>query len=106
MGLLVEGKWVDRGIMFAGANCVNSDSRYIRIMGERDLPRFDRVYRHRDDVLDLWTEKIRSLAASDVYIYSDNYFEGFAPATVNKVLTRLGLPARDPAMLEQQGSLF
>ena len=103
---LVEGKWVDREIMFRSAGRGNTDFRYIRIMGERDLPRFDRIYRHRDDVLDLWTEKIRTLPAGDVYIYSDNYFEGFAPATVNKVLTRLGLPSRDPAVLEQQGSLF
>lgn len=103
---LVEGKWVEREIMFRSATRGNTDFRYIRVMGERDLPRFDRVYRHRDDVLDLWADKIRSLPAKDIYIYSDNYFEGFAPATVNKIRARLGLPPRDPSVLEQQGSLF
>jgi uncharacterized protein YecE (DUF72 family) len=103
---LVEGKWVDRTIMFNVLDRGNTDFRYIRIMGERDLPRFDRIYRHRDDALDLWAGKIRSLSATQLYIYSDNYFEGFAPATVNKVLSRLGLTQGDPSILDQQGSLF
>jgi uncharacterized protein YecE (DUF72 family) len=92
--------------MFEAAGRVNTDFRYIRVMGERDLPKFDRIYRHRDEALDVWAEKIRDLSANEVYIYSDNYFEGFAPATVNKLLNRLGLPPGDPATLEEQGSLF
>ena len=103
---LVEGKWVDRRVMFDSIGRGNNDFVYIRIMGERDLPRFDRIYRHRDDALDLWAEKIRALHAPQVYIYSDNYFEGFAPGTANKVLYKLGMPPRNPAVLEQQGSLF
>ncbi len=103
---LVEGKWVDREIMFRSASRDTNAFRYIRIMGERDIPRFDRIYRHRDDVLDRWTAEIGKLPADEVHIYSDNYFEGFAPATVNKLRSRLGLPFVDPEILEQQGSLF
>lgn len=103
---LVEGKWVDREIMFDAAKKVNTAFRYVRIMGERDLERFDRIYRHRDDVLDRWTRELESLASNEIFVYVDNYFEGFAPATANKLESRLGLPLSDPTVLETQGSLF
>jgi uncharacterized protein YecE (DUF72 family) len=103
---LVEGKWVDREIMFRFADRVVTPFRYVRLMGERDIPKFDRIRRPRDEVLDRWSEVLASLTATDIFIYSDNYFEGFAPGTVNKVLSRLGMPRRDPGRLETQGSLF
>jgi uncharacterized protein YecE (DUF72 family) len=103
---LVEGKWVDRELMFAGAQNVRTSFRYIRIMGERDLEKFDRIYRHRDAVLDRWKDVIEQLDSNEIFIYLDNYFEGFAPATANKVQSRLGQPLSDPTILETQRSLF
>ena len=103
---LVEGKWVDREIMFGSAERVVTPFRYVRLMGERDIPKFDRIRRPRDEVLDRWREVLEGLDATDIYIYSDNYFEGFAPGTVNKLLSLLGMPAGEPARLESQGSLF
>jgi uncharacterized protein YecE (DUF72 family) len=103
---LVEGKWVERQTMFEAGKKVKTDFRYIRIMGERDLERFDRIYRHRDDVLDQWKTAIAELDANEVFIYLDNYFEGFAPATANKIEARLGLTVSDPSVLETQRSLF
>ena len=103
---LVEGKWVNREIMFEAAQKVTTDFRYIRVMGERDLERFDRIYRHRDDILDRWTAELEGLKAREVFVYVDNYFEGFAPATAAKIQQRLGLPVADPVKLETQRSLF
>jgi uncharacterized protein YecE (DUF72 family) len=103
---LVEGKWMAREIMFKWADRVPSSYRYVRIMGERDLLRFDRVYRHRDEILERWRSEMARVKATDVFIYSDNYFEGFAPATANKMLSLVGLPEGDPAKLESQGTLF
>jgi len=103
---LTDGKWVPRKIVLAAAQRVPSRHRYIRIMGERDLPRFDRVYRNQDDVLHLWASKLKELEADEIFIYIDNYFEGHAPATVNKLRSRLGLSQGDPVQLEEQGSLF
>jgi uncharacterized protein YecE (DUF72 family) len=103
---LVEGKWVDREIMLASIGKVASDFAYIRVMGERDLPKFDRIYRPQDDVIDQWTGALDELPASDIFIYVDNYFEGHAPATVAKFKERLGLPVSSPDELETQGSLF
>ena len=103
---LVEGKWVDREIMFRSSERVVTPFRYVRLMGERDIPKFDRIRRPRDEVLDRWREVLEGLDATDIFIYSDNYFEGFAPGTVNKMLSRLGMPEGEPARLETQGSLF
>jgi uncharacterized protein YecE (DUF72 family) len=103
---LVEGRWVDRELMFAAAARVSSRFRYVRVMGERDLESFDRIQRHRDHVIDTWASELSKLDASDIYIYCDNYFEGFAPGTANKFLKTFDLPTVDPAVLEPQGSLF
>lgn len=103
---LVEGPWLPREFMFDSIPRLNTDHSYIRIMGERDLEKFDRIYRHRDDVLDEWSQAIRQLGAHEVYVYIDNYFEVFAPETANKLRRRLGLPVTVPRDFQEQGSLF
>lgn len=103
---LVEGKWVNRETMFRSASRGNTAFRYIRIMGERDLMGFDRLHRPRDKELDQWAAKLARLPADEIYVYCDNYFEGFAPATVGRLRSRLGLSTRNFAVLDQQGSLF
>jgi uncharacterized protein YecE (DUF72 family) len=103
---LVEGKWLAKETMFAAASKVRMEFAYIRFMGIRDLERFDRIQRNRDDNLDAWIPEIEKLASKDVFIYVDNYYEGHAPATVNKLKERLNLTVTTPAVLEEQPSLF
>ena len=103
---LVEGPWLPRELMFDAVAKLDADFSYIRIMGERDLERFDRIYRHRDDVLEQWSAIIDRLRASEVYVYVDNYFEGFAPETAAKLQRLLGLPVKDAKDFQEQGSLF
>jgi uncharacterized protein YecE (DUF72 family) len=104
---LVEGKWVERASMFEAARRVpDKQLAYLRFMGLRDLEKFDRVQRPQDDILQTWHPVVSRLAASEIYIYMDNYFEGFAPATAGKMQRILGLPVSEPAALEQQLSLF
>jgi uncharacterized protein YecE (DUF72 family) len=103
---LVEGKWVDREIMFAAIPKVTDRFAYVRLMGTRDLQVFDRIQRARDDVLTLWQVELERLNTETVYVYVDNYFEGFAPGTANKLKHLLGLSAVSPESLEEQPSLF
>jgi len=103
---LVEGKWVQRELMFASLVKLAPRFEYLRFMGERDLDKFDRVCRERDETLEHWSKVIHKLEAKDVYIYVDNYFEGHAPATVNKLNALLGLKKAEPELLEDQPSLF
>ena len=103
---LVAGKWVPEKVVFAAFEKTQTPFAYVRMMGVRDLPRFDRVVRDRTNDIQRWTEQIRSLSASDVFVYLDNYFEGHAPATANKVKRFLKVDAVDPQALETQASLF
>ena len=103
---LVEGPWLPREVMFEAARRLKDKFAYIRIMGQRDLEKFDRVQRDRSEVLDQWSAVIGDMAAQEIFVYIDNYFEGFAPETATKLQNRLGLPIRHPADLQEQGSLF
>ena len=76
------------------------------MMGIRDLDKFDRIYRDRTGEIERWATRIRSLKAAEVFIYLDNYFEGHAPATANKVKVALGIGTADPQQLDPQASLF
>lgn len=103
---LVEGPWIPRNTMFEAAQYAGEKLAYLRLMGVRDLEGFDRVQRPQDDVIEAWAGVIRGLSAGEVCVYVDNYFEGHAPATANKLKKLLGLPVTDPAALEEQPSLF
>jgi uncharacterized protein YecE (DUF72 family) len=103
---LVEGEWVDRETMFSSIPRLTDKFAYIRLMGIKDLQVFDCIQRSRDDVLALWQTELGRLDAKTIYVYVDNYFEGFAPGTANKLKSSLGLSAISPELLEKQPSLF
>ena len=103
---LVAGKWVPEEIMFAAFEKTETRFAYVRMMGVRDLPRFDRIYRDRTADIRRWATQIRELHAGEVFAYVDNYFEGHGPATANKLKSLLNVEVIDPASLEPQASLF
>jgi len=79
---------------------------YLRFTREPDPQHFDRIYRKRDETLAHWSKVIKKLKAGEIFIYVDNYFEGHAPATANKLNALLDLPMADPKGIEEQPSLF
>jgi uncharacterized protein YecE (DUF72 family) len=103
---LVEGGWIPRELMFEAIEKTIVDFAYVRFMGERDLPRFDIVQRPQDTNLNIWKEEIRRIKARDIYVYFSNFYEGFAPESVNKLRALLGQTTVDASRLENQGSLF
>ena len=103
---LVAGKWVAEKVMLSAFEKTFTDFAYVRLMGVRDLPNFERVQRDRSDEIGRWADRIRMLRANDVFIYVDNYFEGHGPATANKMKKFLGVEVIDPEALETQASLF
>lgn len=103
---LVEGKWVDREVMFAAVPKLTPKLAYVRFMGVRDLISFTHIQRPQDVVLEFWCGHLADITAADMFIYADNYFEGFAPETANKIKRLLRQTPVSPAMLEQQPSLF
>jgi uncharacterized protein YecE (DUF72 family) len=75
-------------------------------MGDRDLQTFDRVVRPQDAHLELWKEEIEKLPAAHVFAYFSNFYEGFAPASVNKLRRLFGQEITEAEELEHQTSLF
>jgi uncharacterized protein YecE (DUF72 family) len=103
---LVAGKWIPEDVMFSSFSKTKSSFAYLRLMGIRDLPRFDRVYRDRSGEIRSWATRMKSLVADEVFVYVDNYFEGHSPATANKLKAALEIPVNEPSLLDPQASLF
>ena len=103
---LVEGSWIARDLMFQAIEKLENDFAYIRFMGERDLLKFDKIYRPQDANLQMWKEEIEKIKAKAVFVYFSNFYEGHAPASVNKLKELLRQKTIDAGSLENQGSLF
>ncbi len=103
---LVEGNWIPRGQMFEAIEKPTADFSYIRFMGERDLTRFDTVQREQDANLQMWKSEIERIKAQDIFVYFSNFYEGFAPASVNKLKESFGQAIIEASRLENQKSLF
>jgi len=103
---LVAGKWIDEDVMFSSFSKTKAKFAYVRLMGVRDLPRFDRIYRDRQEEIDRWAGMMKTLETNEVFGYVDNYFEGHGPATANRLKAAVGVSTVDPRALEKQASLF
>jgi uncharacterized protein YecE (DUF72 family) len=103
---LVEGNWIPRELMFETIEKIKSDFAYIRFMGERDLVRFDKIYREGDANLKIWAGEIEKINAKEIYIYFSNFYEGHAPESANKLKKILGQKTIQASSLENQASLF
>lgn len=103
---MAEGRWIPREAYFSRMEHPTADFAYIRFSGPRDLVKFDRVYRDMDANLLEWAEEIKKSPAREIFIFISNFYEGHAPASVNKLKRMLGLEITEPASLEKQPSLF
>ncbi len=103
---LCEGSWIPREKIFEAIEKITTDFSYVRFMGERDLTSFDKIYRHEDTNLEIWSEEIKKIKAKNVFVYFSNFYEGHAPASANKLKKLLGQEIIAAETLENQGSLF
>ncbi len=103
---LVEGNWIPREMTFEAIGKRIADFAYVRFMGERDLTSFDKVLRPQDANLQMWKTEIERTRAKDVFIYFSNFYEGHAPASVNKLKKLFGQKMIEASNLEKQKSLF
>lgn len=103
---LVEGSWIPRETMFAAIDRMETDSTYVRFMGERDITEFNRIHREMDSVLAVWNSELKRIRSGAVDVYFSNFFEGLATVSSNKLKTLLGQRVVNPEELENQKSLF
>jgi uncharacterized protein YecE (DUF72 family) len=102
----VEGNWLPREMIFDSLKKQTLDFAYVRFMGERDLQTFDRVVRPQDAPLQMWKEEIEKCKAKNIFVYFSNFYEGFAPASVNKLKKLFNQQTIEAVELETQNSLF
>lgn len=103
---LVEGSWIPREKMFEAIEKPTADFSYVRWMGERDLTSFDRIVRPQDANLAMWKAELEKMKVEEIYAYFSNFYEGYAPASVEKMLKLFGQEVVEIESLENQGSLF
>ena len=101
-----EAGWIPRKTMFEALQKTKCNFAYVRFMGERDLTSFDKVVRPQDTNLQIWAEEISKIQAEKIFVYFSNFYEGFAPASSNKLKNLFGQKSVEAAELENQGSLF
>lgn len=102
---LTDGTWIPRALMLEAAKVKTADFTYTRFMGERDISTFDHIQRDQTANLHLWHETLKELTAPSL-IYFSNFFEGFAPASSNKMKELFKQKAVKLESLENQLSLF
>jgi len=103
---LVEGSWIPRETMYEAMEKLTADFAYIRFMGERDLTSFDKVLRSQETNLQMWKTEIERLKTKNTFVYFSNFYEGHAPASVNKLKKLFAQKTIEASSLEKQKSLF
>jgi uncharacterized protein YecE (DUF72 family) len=105
---LIDGKWVNREIIFRLVEKMNSAFAYVRWLGPRELTDFSRIQIDRDNELAQWREVFQSVSqkASVIYGYFNNHYQGHSPASGNQFKRLLNLKPVDPDSLITQPSLF
>lgn len=87
-----------------------TDFAYLRLVGfHREFSYLGRVQRDRSQELASWAASIRDLATRvpRIYVYVNNHYAGYAPATVQQLAQLLDLPTVDPRSIwPDQESLF
>lgn len=103
---LTEGSWIPREMMFEAMKKPTADFAYVRWMGERDLQSFDKIVRPQDANLQMWKTELEKMQVKEIFAYFSNFYEGHAPASVNKLKLLSGQSITDTENLEIQSSLF
>jgi uncharacterized protein YecE (DUF72 family) len=67
---------------------------------------FAEVQHDRSEALDWWTDLLRQAPVNTIWGYMANEFAGHAPASLQMLATRLGLPEIDPRAHWPQPALF
>ncbi len=74
---------------------LNQEMYYIRLIGDRELSRFDRIQRENKNEINDMLQTIENLKKNpkifEIFIIVNNHYTGFAPETVNLLKRELNL---------------
>lgn len=76
---------------------VTADFLYVRLIGDRELAKFDRIQRDLRPEMVAMKERLEKegMTAREIFLLVNNHFMGFAPATAVMLQEILGLPRAD-----------
>lgn len=85
---------------------VTSDFVYMRFVGDRELTKFGKVQKDQSKVTKTWSQTLQEVGdeVKDRFIFFNNHFAGFGPASVNEFRRLMGLVQLDwSGLKEPQG---
>lgn len=63
-----------------------TDFAYLRLLGRHGaLPDATQTHRPQDDALQKWANTVKALSTSHAFIFANNSFEGYSPATIERL---------------------
>lgn len=76
---------------------VTSDTIYLRLVGDRKIVEFKETQRDQTEVMDSWKKELENVGGSvkDRFVFFNNHFAGFGPASVNEFRRLMGLVELD-----------
>jgi uncharacterized protein YecE (DUF72 family) len=85
---------------------VTADFAYMRFVGDRELSEFNRVQRDQMTVMNTWSKTLQDTGNSvkNRFIFFNNHFAGFGPASVNEFRRLMGLVELDWSGLKEGGA--
>jgi len=87
---------------------ITADFAYVRLVGERDIVKFDRIVKDRSSEMAMWRDRLES-SSGDIglaFVILNNHFAGFSPSSVNHFRKAVGLnEAVFPVARSQQRSI-
>jgi uncharacterized protein YecE (DUF72 family) len=82
---------------------VTSDFVYLRFVGDRELTEFKKIQKDQADVMKTWKNALQEAGDSvkERFIFFNNHFAGFGPASVNEFRRLMGLVELDWSGLKE-----
>jgi uncharacterized protein YecE (DUF72 family) len=76
---------------------VTSDMIYLRLVGDRKITEFKGTQRDQTETMQTWSKALQDAGGSvkDRFIFFNNHFAGFGPASVNEFRRLMGLVELD-----------
>ena len=91
---------------------VTSDFAYMRFVGDRELTKFGKIQKDQSKVAKTWSKTLQDVGdeVKQRFIFFNNHFAGFGPASVNEFRRLMGLVQLDWTELTErkgpQNTLF
>jgi len=84
---------------------LTADFVYLRFVGDRAISEFSRIQKDQSETMGSWSKALRKVGDNvrDRFVFFNNHFAGFGPASVNEFRRLMGLVELDWSGLRESG---